>query len=179
MLGIAREAIARALAGDEAWQPGPEGLAPALRRAQASFVTLHAAGRLRGCIGNLEPSGELAAGIARNARQAAFADPRFPPLSAAELATVSIDISVLDEPEPLAAATEAELLAVLRPGLDGLILECGRHRGTFLPAVWRQLPQPKAFLDQLRRKAGLPEDYWSPQLRCWRYGTLQFGEGHA
>ena len=72
-------------------------------------------------------------------------------------------------------ASEGELIAQLRPGEDGLILEDGARRGTFLPKVWEALPDPAAFLAALKVKAGLPRDHWSAGLRVWRYGTDRFG----
>ncbi len=62
----------------------------------------------------------------------------------------------------------------MRPGVDGLILEEGNHRGTFLPAVWESLPSPEDFLRQLKQKAGLPVDYWSNNIRVKRYTTESF-----
>lgn len=143
---------------------------PALLRAPgASFVTLEARGELRGCMGTLYARQSLGADIITNAKTAALADPRFPPVSLEELAQLELEVSLLTAPEPLAVTEEAALLAALRPGEDGLILEFGVHRATFLPSVWRQLPQPGAFVAQLKRKAGLPADFWSDGLNWWRY----------
>jgi len=107
--------------------------------------------------------------VVENARAAAFYDPRFPPLERRELGGLDIHLSVLTPSEPLPAASEAELLAALAPGEDGLILEEGPRRSTFLPQVWESLPEPRDFLRQLKRKAGLPPDHWSPDLRFRRY----------
>lgn len=143
---------------------------PALLSAPgASFVTLEAQGKLRGCMGTLEARRPLGADIIANAKTAALADPRFPPVSLEELAQLELEVSLLTAPEPLAVTEEAALLAVLKPGEDGLILEFGVHRATFLPSVWRQLPRPEAFVAQLKRKAGLPADFWADGLRWWRY----------
>jgi len=135
----------------------------------ASFVTLELGGRLRGCIGSLAAREPLARDVAANAWRAAFADPRFPPLQTHEMLELAVKISVLSAPEPVEVASEAELLEVIRPGVDGLILEDGPRRGTFLPAVWEQLPDPRDFLAHLKRKAGLPADHWSPTLTVQRY----------
>lgn len=143
----------------------------ALRAPGAAFVTLEKAGQLRGCIGTLEAHQPLAADVAENAFNAAFRDPRFPPVREEELDTLEIHISVLTPPEPLSFTSEADLLAQLRPHRDGVILQDGWHRGTFLPSVWDSLPQPREFLTHLKLKAGLPPDYWSATLRAWRYGT--------
>jgi AmmeMemoRadiSam system protein A len=112
--------------------------------------------------------------VAHNAFAAAFRDPRFPALSAAELQELEIGISVLGPTESVSFGTEEELLGKLRPGIDGLVLQDGRHRGTFLPAVWESLPEPAEFLYHLRQKAGLPGDYWSETLQIERYTTESF-----
>ena len=151
-----------------------------LRAERAAFVTLHRDTQLRGCIGHLEAVQPLARDVAENAFAAAFRDPRFPPLTAGEFDSLHIDISVLTPSEPIAFASEAELIALLRPGIDGVILEdsaAGQgRRGTFLPSVWEQLPQPREFLRHLKQKAGLSPDYWGDGLRAWRYRTESFGE---
>lgn len=149
---------------------------PAVRALGAAFVTLHRHAQLRGCIGSLEAYRPLACDVAENAYAAAFRDPRFPPLTAAEWGEVALSISVLTPAEPLSCASEEELLALLRPGIDGVILAEGDHRGTFLPAVWAQLPEPRDFLRQLKRKAGLSAEHWSPRMRVWRYQTDCFDE---
>lgn len=145
--------------------------APALQGMGASFVTLSAGQRLRGCIGSLRAHRPLAEDIAENVVKAGFADPRFAPVREEELGGLEIEIAVLGPPAPLDFASEAELLAQLRPGADGLILEEGGRRGTFLPKVWDALPNPPDFLAALKVKAGLARDHWSPSVRVWRYGT--------
>jgi len=121
---------------------------PRLHQTGACFVTLESSGSLRGCIGSLNARRPLAEDVLHNARAAAFDDPRFPPLHGAELAGVEISISVLTPPEPFPVKNEADLLQSLRPGVDGLLLEDGAYRATFLPSVWEQLPTPAAFLAQ-------------------------------
>ena len=168
---VARDAIAHGLREGRPPELDP-GLYPdALREPRASFVTLHRHGELRGCTGSLEPDAPLVVGTARNAFRAAFADPRFPPLAAAELGSIEISVCVLSPLEPLAVRSEAELLARLRPGVDGLVLRDGGHAATFLPAVWETLPTPEAFVGALLRKAGLAPGHWSPALRFARYTT--------
>jgi AmmeMemoRadiSam system protein A len=145
-----------------------------LRRMAACFVTLEIQGRLRGCIGMLEPVRPLAEDVAHNAYAAAFSDPRFPPLQAGELEGLDIHISVLGAPAAMEIASEADLLRQLRPGVDGLILQEGSRRATFLPSVWGSLPEPVQFVAHLKQKAGWPAGYWSPGIRAFRYETEQF-----
>lgn len=140
-----------------------------LKRLGATFVTLTQAGKLRGCIGTLEAWRALIDDLQSNARAAAFNDPRFAPLHAEELAHTQVEVSVLTPPEPLHFTNEADALAQLHPGEDGIILSDGRHRATFLPQVWAQLPTPKVFMAHLKHKAGLPADYWSNNIKLWRY----------
>jgi AmmeMemoRadiSam system protein A len=147
-----------------------------LERPGAAFVTLTQGGELRGCIGSLEAWRPLRADVQANALAAAFDDPRFPPLRADELDRTRIEVSVLSAPEPLEFADRADLLARLRPGVDGLILHTRGHRGTFLPQVWEQLPTPELFLAHLVRKAHLPAGYWSDDVRIDRYTVTAFEE---
>jgi hypothetical protein len=148
----------------------------ALRGRRASFVTLRVDGGLRGCIGALEPTRPLVADVARNAHAAAFRDPRFPPLERAELDGLRICVSLLGPLERLVAGSRAELLAQLRPGVDGLLLAQGACRGTFLPAVWDALPDPDAFLRELEHKAGLAPSAWQQPIECFRYQTAEWGD---
>lgn len=174
LLGVAEASIRHGL---ERGQPLPvtAGDYPQpLRPERATFVTLERSGDLRGCIGSLEAVRPLVEDVAHNAFAAAFSDPRFPPLSASELADLTVGISVLGPAEPMSFESEADLVRQLRPEVDGLILEEKGRRGTFLPAVWSSLPEPHRFLEQLKRKAGLPPDYWSPTLRVARYTTESF-----
>ena len=178
LLVIARDSIADGLAHGRAASVDPTDASPALQAPGAAFVTLELHGQLRGCIGSLEPHGQrsLAADVSENAYAAAFRDPRFAPLGQHELAALHISISVIGPREPIACASESDLLAALSPGVDGLILEAGACRGTFLPSVWEQLPRPADFLRHLNRKAGLAENQWPENLQAWRYRTEYFGE---
>lgn len=179
LLDLARRSIAHGLAHGAALGVTLADLPAALAAPGAAFVTLHRHGRLRGCIGHLEPVAPLAEDVARNAWAAAFQDPRFPPLADHELAALQIEVSVLGPAEPIACTDEADLITQLRPGLDGLILADGGRRSTFLPSVWEQLPNPLDFVHQLQAKAGLPAGHWSPRTRAWRYHTESFGEDPA
>jgi len=152
----------------------PTDLGATLLTPGATFVTLEYRGELRGCIGSLEAWRPLAEDVCQNAFAAAFRDPRFAPLQAHELEQLTLQISVLTPPVPIQFQDEADLRRQLVPGEDGLLLEDGTHRGTFLPQVWEQLPTPKQFLDHLKNKAGLPANYWSPSLRVLRYHVEKF-----
>ena len=173
LLALARATLADALgaAGSEA-PPAPAWL----ERPGACFVTLKIDGELCGCIGSLEAYRPLGEDLCANALAAAFRDPRFPPLEAGQLARVRIEVSLLSELEPLAFSDEADLLLRLRPGVDGLVFEHDGHRGTFLPAVWRQLPAPEVFLRHLKRKAGLDPGFWAPDVCISRYTVDSWSE---
>ena len=142
----------------------------------ATFVTLTQRGQLRGCIGSLEARRPLGQDVVANALAAAFRDPRFPPLAKAELATTRVEVSLLAAQQPMTFRDEADALSQLRPGMDGLVFECGSHRSTFLPQVWEQVPQPARFMAQLKRKAGLAEDFWSPEVTLHRYTVEKWKE---
>lgn len=176
LLSLARESIDSALRAGDALDFPQARLRPALMEPQSSFVTLRIGQELRGCCGTIEVSRPLAEDIWHNARSSAFKDPRFPPLTIEEWTRVHLHVSVLSTPEALPVATEQELLAKLRPHVDGLILEHGAARATFLPSVWEQIDDPARFVRQLKLKAGWPADFWSPQLRIRRYSTESFGE---
>lgn len=170
---IARGAIEQGLHGRElALDLSAE--RAALRGPAATFVTLKLDGRLRGCIGVLQPCRALAEDVAHNARGAAFRDPRFSPLSRDELPRLEIHISLLGPPERIDCRDEAALVASLRPGVDGLILSEGSHTATFLPAVWEGLPDARDFVRELKLKAGLGADYWSARLCAERYVVESF-----
>jgi AmmeMemoRadiSam system protein A len=140
----------------------------------ACFITLKIDGQLRGCIGSLEAYRPLIIDVAENAYAAAFQDPRFAPLTQPELARLNLSLSILSPAESMAFDSQEDLLRQLRPGIDGLILQAGAQRGTFLPSVWESLQQANRFLDHLKLKAGLPEDYWSDSVQVWRYTTDSF-----
>jgi len=175
LLQLAAASIRHGLSSGRALPVGLGGYSEPLREPRACFVTLEINGGLRGCIGSLQAYRPLLVDVAENAYAAAFSDPRFPPLRQDEYAGLHLDISVLQPAEPMEVRDEAELLEQLRPGLDGLILEEGGHRATFLPSVWEQLPTPGEFLAHLKRKAGLPSHYWSAGLSFSRYTTEAFG----
>ena len=150
--------------------------APFLDEPGATFVTLRLDGELRGCIGTLEAEQPLRHDVARNARNAALRDPRFEPLSEKELAGLSIEVSLLSPPEPLSFTDEEDLVRKVAARRHGLVFEYGRHRSTFLPQVWEQLPDARDFLRHLKAKAGLPSDFWSEGIRVSSYAVEKWSE---
>jgi AmmeMemoRadiSam system protein A len=173
LLTLARAALERHLLGreppglpDEAW----------LKKPGAVFVTLTLDGDLRGCIGSLEADRPLNEDVAANAVAAASRDPRFPPVTPDELPRLRVEVSLLEPAEALPVVGEEEAIETLRPGIDGVVLEHRHGRSTFLPQVWEQLPEPAAFLRQLKRKAGLPGDGWDDSIRLSRYGVCKWKE---
>jgi AmmeMemoRadiSam system protein A len=174
LLAIARESLAEAFGrGGRALRDDRE---PWLREPGATFITLRLQERLRGCVGSIRAYRPLAEDVWANARAAAFSDTRFPRLSREEFDEVELEVSLLSAPEPLSVTCEEEACRFLRPGIDGVILECRDNRGTFLPQVWEQLPVPLQFLAYLKEKAGLPASFWSADLRLWRYTVAKWEE---
>ncbi len=170
LLAIARASIEGSLSGKTQQLPASSWL----KQSGATFVTLTRDGQLRGCIGSLEPARPLGADVAENALGAAFRDPRFPALCAAEWPRCGVEVSLLTRPKPLRFADEADLLAQIRAGEDGLIVEADGRRGTFLPQVWEGLPDKRVFLKELLKKAGLPDDTRLTRCRVSRYRVMKW-----
>jgi len=169
LLELARNSIQQGLKTGRPLSVNLADLPPKLTENRATFVTLEKNHQLRGCIGMLEAVRSLAEDIAENAFAAAFKDPRFPPLQTDEFDQLEIHLSILSTPEILSFSSQQDLLSQLKPGIDGLILQEGYRRGTFLPSVWEQLPAPSQFLKHLKQKAGFSPDYWSDNLQVLRY----------
>jgi AmmeMemoRadiSam system protein A len=166
---IAWDSIRSGLDTGQPADPDPSSVPEVFTRPGAVFVTLECRGELRGCVGSFEPRRPLYRDVAQNAFSAAFMDFRFSPLSRAELPDLDLHLSLLGPLEPMEVETREELLEALRPGVDGLLLEDPPHRAIFLPQVWHALPDPRDFLGELLRKAGLGRDHWSGTLRFHRY----------
>lgn len=182
LVGLARQAVIRYLSGEPDVDTGlvnPETRHPLLKEKRAVFVTLKTAGgELRGCIGSLEARTELAQDVITNAQHAAFHDHRFPPVTAKELEGIVFEVSLLSPARRLDYDGPADLLEKLRPGIDGVILEKGSCKATFLPQVWRQLPETEAFLSQLCEKAGLDAAAWKAEHPVIHvYQVHSFSEG--
>ncbi|MBS4099047.1 MAG: AmmeMemoRadiSam system protein A [Sulfuricella sp.] len=175
LLTIARATIARHFGlvaeADES--------APWLAEPGATFVTLTQHGNLRGCIGSLEAHRPLLEDVKANALAAAFRDPRFPPLTVEEFPATHVEISLLSPLQAIGCCDESDACAQLRPFEDGVVLEYGWRRGTFLPQVWEQLPGRAEFMAHLKGKAGLPADFWADDIKLYRYTVSKWKEANA
>lgn len=149
---------------------------PWLEEPRATYVTLWAEGTIRGCIGSPLPLRPLGEDVWHTARAAAFQDLRFPPLEATDLPGLAIEVSLLSPLEPLGWRREREVVAALRPGIDGLILQHELSRGVFLPFMWQELSTAERFLTGLKRKARLPDDFWGLEVRLWRFTVEGYRE---
>lgn len=148
-----------------------------LRERGACYVTLTLDGALRGCIGSVDAWRSLKDDVSANARSAAFHDPRFTPLACDEFDLIRIEVDVLSPPTRLIVHSDSSAQEALRPGIDGVILDAGHRRGTFLPQVWHRLPDPGEFLAHLKRKAGLSAtEAWDADWRLSRYTVTSFAE---
>lgn len=166
LLMIARQAIEKALSGEDSPPLEGEGLPPVLLEPGACFVTLTKAGQLRGCVGSIRATQSLVKDVRDRAVAAALEDPRFPPVNPQELQELEIEVSTLTEPAPLSYVDSEDLIRKLRIGVDGVILKEGFRRATFLPQVWEKLPDPELFLSRLCQKMGVEAD-------AWRYSKME------
>jgi uncharacterized protein len=160
LLRLAREALESGVRGERLPPLDSSTLTPLLQAEGAAFVTLTVRGQLRGCIGALEPYQPLADDVREHAVAAALQDYRFPPVQPGELAKIHLEVSRLTQPQPLEYLDAEDLLAKLRPEVDGVILKDGSRRATFLPQVWKQLPDKATFLSHLCQKMGAASDLW-------------------
>lgn len=173
LLKVARDAIGHGLVHAEAPELVAGDYPAPLREIACTFVTLHMGEALRGCIGSLRAHRPLVTDVARHAFAAAFSDARFSPLEHTELAGLHIHISILSTLEPVRFDSEDGLLALLRPRVDGLLIEAGGQRATFLPTVWSSFPDGRNFLAALKKKAGMEAN---TDYDAWRYTTQDFEE---
>ena len=177
LLKLARQALEAGVQGQLPTPLDLQALPTPLQQAGASFVTLTRYEDLRGCVGALEPYQPLAEDVREHAIAAALQDFRFPPVQPSELPEIKIEISRLTLPKDLDYSSPEELLARLRPGVDGVTLMDGSMRATFLPQVWEKLPEARSFLNHLCRKMGAPEDLWCrKKLRVQTYQVEEFHE---
>jgi MEMO1 family protein len=172
LLSLARDSIEETLLN----KPKSKNSFPWLGQTGATFVTLTKDGSLRGCIGSLAPARALGEDVAQNALGAAFRDPRFPAMTAAEWPQCKVEVSLLSTPKPLRFADEADLLSQIVAGEDGLILECDGKRSTFLPQVWEDIADKKLFLAHLLKKASLAPDTRLTRCKVSRYRVFKWKE---
>jgi uncharacterized protein len=177
LLELARQAVEAGVRGKALPAIDPGSMSPTLQAEGASFVTLTSHGNLRGCIGALQPYQSLAEDVREHAVAAALEDHRFPPVQEGELANIQIEVSRLTIPTPLDYRDTGELLAKLRPGVDGVILRDGFRRATFLPQVWEKIPDAESFLCNLCYKMGVAADTWKRKhLEVLVYQVEEFHE---
>ena len=174
LFALADTGVRAGLAGHPAPTVDAATLVPALREPVGVFVTLEVAGDLNGCIGSVVPEAPLGAAVPPLAWAAAFADPRLPPLTAADYPSLEMKLSLIGPLEPLPAETEAQLAAHLRPGVDGVFIRSGDANATFLPAVWQKVSDPLSFLRHLEAKAGVRPGQWPRGMQAWRYTTTEY-----
>lgn len=176
LLNAAREALQVRLRRGYGPETDDKSFAAPLQGHAASFVTLTIDRRLRGCIGSLRAHRPLIRDVVENTLKSAFNDPRFQPITQADLDRIRIKIAVLSPSREMRFSDQDDLVSQLEPGKDGLILSDKGRRGTFLPMVWDSLPEPRVFLDHLKVKAGLPRDHWSDSVTVHRYRAESFAE---
>jgi uncharacterized protein len=176
LLDVAADVIGETVARRDPPMPHPSDFDAQLREPGASFVTLERDDQLLGCIGSLVAAEPLVVDVARHALAAAFADPRLPPVTRNDFEKMSIKVSVLTRPEPLTVAAFDELVAAVRPGVDGLLVEAGRNRATLLPSVWGHVGDTEEFLAVLWQKAGFARRAWPADMAVSRYRTEEFGD---
>lgn len=175
LMNTARKAVRHAVRTGEPMAVNTAEFEPALTEQGACFVTLERKNKLRGCIGSLEARAPLIQDLVSNCHGAAQRDPRFPAITEDELKDLSVSISLLGPLIPFPFSDEADLLDQLQPGVDGLVLAGPGQRGTFLPQVWEDLPDPKAFLTALKSKSGLDPGHDLSGITAWRYRTHGLG----
>lgn len=176
LLSLARESIRVRLLLKRDLLIDETAFSPALQQQATSFVTLRKKGQLRGCIGSTQITEPLVTNVVHHAIASAIDDPRFPPVTLDEESELHIEISVLSTPTPLSFTNEKELLEQLSLKKDGLTIEVGANQATFLPDVWNSMKDETEFLAQLKLKADLATDFWSDNLKAWRYQTYCFNE---
>jgi AmmeMemoRadiSam system protein A len=175
LVELARDVITRDLGGPPVVRP----VGAWFEQAGATFVTITRRGRLHGCIGSITPRRPLAEDVEQNALAAAFMDPRSPRYRAEWLPEMGVEVTLLGPLHRIDFANQQDLLDQLVPGVDGLVLHYGPHRGTFLPQVWESLPDRRQFLDELKAKAGLYPDFWAEGVEVQRFHVQKWGDRHA
>lgn len=179
LLGFARDVVGEYVRSGNTLQPDEDMISrhPVFQIPRGVFVTLNKEGMLRGCIGHIIPTGPLHIAVRTCAIQAASSDPRFPPVKVDELQQLSFSISILDFPTPVRAQEQEDFLDILQPMNDGVILSYRGKQSTFLPYVWREIPDPVEFLSRLCEKQNSPRDCWTDSLTVLHsFRAYEFGE---
>ena len=175
LLEVARASIERGLEGQGAMEVNEHDYARELRAKRAPFTTIKKEGKLRGCIGTLDPRRSLIADVAWSAYSAAYHDTRFPPLEREEYGGLEGSISILEPLREIHCENQDQLLSQLRPGVDGLVIRDRQRQASFLPSVWENLPDPARFLTELKLKAGFDADHWSPEFKARAFEVEEVG----
>lgn len=176
LMNVAKSALQTAVIKHKHYKPARSEYGDMLFNRGAAFVTLEKNGELRGCIGSLMSSQAIAYDIAQNAYAAALEDSRFSPVTPEELPELNISISLLTGFEQIEYQDEADLLKQMIKGSDGIVIRDGNRQGVFLPAVWKQLPEPQEFLNSLKLKAGMSPAYWSNKIKVYRFRVVELSK---
>jgi AmmeMemoRadiSam system protein A len=174
LVELARDAIVHELGGPEPVRP----CGAWFEQPAATFVTVTRWGRLHGCIGSISPRRRLVDDVESNAAAAAFRDPRSQPFCAEWLPEMGVEVTLLSPLERMRFTDEEDAMRQIVPGVDGLVLRCGLHRGTFLPQVWESLPTVEEFLAELKVKAGLYPAFWAEGVEIQRFHVQKWGDRH-
>lgn len=178
LLQLARRTLQKYLQEGKLIQIDADNLSPALKEKKGVFVTLEENGQLRGCIGNLRPNKPIYQAVIDNSLASALFDPRFPSVNTLELPAIKIEVSILSPLKRLSAfSSSQELLDYLEKNKPGLLIKKGNQEATFLPQVWKELPQAKSFLQHLCQKAGMDSQEWEKMdLEIYEYEAEKFKE---
>jgi AmmeMemoRadiSam system protein A len=177
LLELSREAMEKGVWGERIDPLDLSTFPEALRRIAATFVTLTKEGNLRGCIGTLEARKPLIEDAREHAVAASLQDFRFPPVQPGELPQIRMEISILTPMQRLDYENPEDLVHKLRPGVDGVVLQDGIRRATFLPQVWRTVPNTEDFLSSLCAKMGASQDLWRLKpLDVFTYQVMEIHE---
>ena len=176
LLKLARKSLNHYFETSQILKVDESDIPESLKKEQGVFVTLTKDDKFRGCIGYIEPVKELYLAVIDNAISAAVNDNRFLPVTQEELKDIKIEISVLSIPQVLDVPAD-ERLVKLRPLIDGVVLEEGNRRSTYLPQVWEDLNNPEDFLSSLCQKGGWNLNCWqSDEVKLYTYQAEVFHE---
>ena len=176
LLSIAHESVNFGLKYGESLKVDKQKYSATLQTNCGTFTTLRSDGELRGCCGSIEAILPLISAVTYSAYRSAFQDSRFPPLQSSELKGLTISISILSPTEELQFENEEDVMNQINPGVDGLVIEYMDLKGTLLPSVWESIPDKYQFFSMVKQKAGLPEEFWSEDIRVLRYTTHTIAE---